>query len=157
MSDFRVWCGLCGTYVYQGQEFPCGSPSSQCGALGKPTERLEEPAAQLDLFTMQKQHHQGREVVTGSAFEFAKSVQATNAPVTARESQVGGDHYRTMAIQPFEYSLGNNLDACQHTAIKYVTRWREKGGIKDIDKAIHTLQFYKEWLIENGFAGDYNA
>ena len=31
--------------------------------------------------------------------------------------QVGGDHYKSMAIQPMEYSMANKLDACQHTII----------------------------------------
>lgn len=79
-------------------------------------------------------------------------VAAAAELATARDSQVGGSHYKTLKIQPFEYSLANGLDACQHTAVKYVTRWKEKGGIKDIDKAIHTLQFYKEWAIANGYS-----
>lgn len=53
--------------------------------------------------------------------------------------QVGGDHYKTLKIQPMEYSMANKLDACQHTIIKYVTRFREKGGRADLEKAKHTI------------------
>lgn len=53
--------------------------------------------------------------------------------------QVGGDHYKTLKIQPMEYSMANNLDACQHTIIKYVTRFRNKNGLQDLEKARHTL------------------
>lgn len=53
--------------------------------------------------------------------------------------QVGGDHYKSMAIQPMEYSMANKLDACQHTIIKYVTRFRDKGGIQDLEKAKHCI------------------
>ena len=53
--------------------------------------------------------------------------------------QIGGDHYKSMAIQPMEYSMANKLDACQHTIIKYVTRFREKGGIQDLEKAKHCI------------------
>jgi hypothetical protein len=56
-------------------------------------------------------------------------------------TQIGGDHYSKLAIQPMEYSLANNLNAAQHTAIKYVTRYKDKGGIEDLKKAIHTIQF----------------
>jgi hypothetical protein len=35
--------------------------------------------------------------------------------------------------------MRNNLDACQHTAIKYVTRFRDKGGIEDLIKAKHVI------------------
>lgn len=53
--------------------------------------------------------------------------------------QIGGDHYKSMAIQPMEYSMVNKLDACQHTIIKYVTRFRDKGGIQDLEKAKHCI------------------
>lgn len=62
----------------------------------------------------------------------------------AMQSQEGGDHYTKLKIQPMEYSMANGLDACQHTVIKYVTRFRDKGGIEDLRKAIHTI----EMLIE---------
>jgi hypothetical protein len=54
-------------------------------------------------------------------------------------SQVSGDHYRSLAIQPMEYSLANGLDAAQHTVIKYITRFREKGRLDDLEKAKHAI------------------
>ena len=62
----------------------------------------------------------------------------------ALEKQVGGDHYKQMKIQPMEFSMANNLNACQHTAIKYICRYKHKGGKEDIKKAIHTLELLKE-------------
>lgn len=59
--------------------------------------------------------------------------------MTALTKQIGGQHYKDMAIQPMEYSMQNGLDACQHTIIKYVTRFREKGGIEDLEKAKHCI------------------
>ena len=64
---------------------------------------------------------------------------------TAFDTQVSGNHYKHLAIQPMEYSLANNLDAAQHTAIKYVTRFRDKGGIDDLRKAIHTIEMLIEF------------
>lgn len=58
----------------------------------------------------------------------------------ALKQQVGGDHYTKLKIQPMEYSMANRLNACQHTVIKYTTRYQDKGGIADLEKAIHTLQ-----------------
>jgi hypothetical protein len=54
-------------------------------------------------------------------------------------TQIGGNHYSKLRIQPMEYSMANNLDACQHTIIKYVTRFRDKGGIDDLLKARHVI------------------
>jgi len=64
--------------------------------------------------------------------------------MSALERQVDGGHYVKLKIQPMEYSMANKLDACQHTVVKYVTRFRSKGGKADLLKAIHTL----EMLIE---------
>ena len=54
-------------------------------------------------------------------------------------AQVGGTHYAKMDIDPFEYSMRNGLDPLQHTAIKYISRFRDKGGIEDLRKAQHTI------------------
>jgi hypothetical protein len=53
--------------------------------------------------------------------------------------QIGGSHYKAMPIQPMQYSMKNGLDACQHTVIKYVSRFRDKGGIQDLEKAKHVI------------------
>lgn len=66
------------------------------------------------------------------------------APKQALDVQVGGDHYKRLAIQPMEYSVRNNLDPLQHTAIKYITRHKDKDGVVDIDKAIHCLELIKQ-------------
>lgn len=58
---------------------------------------------------------------------------------SALDVQIGGGHYKDMAIQPMEYSMKNGLDACQHTAIKYISRFRDKGGIEDLRKAKHCI------------------
>lgn len=60
------------------------------------------------------------------------------------QQQIGGDHYRSKSIQPIEFILANNLGFCEGNCVKYVTRWREKGGIADLKKAIHYLQFLIE-------------
>lgn len=62
----------------------------------------------------------------------------------ARDKQVGGDHYKGMAIQPGEYITQNNLNWYEGNVIKYVTRHRQKGGAEDIKKAIHYLQLLLE-------------
>lgn len=68
-------------------------------------------------------------------------------PRGALATQVGGSHYTKQPIQPFEYSMRNGLDPMQHTIIKYVTRFRDKGGREDLEKARHTIDL----LIENDY------
>lgn len=60
--------------------------------------------------------------------------------MSAKDDQVGGDHYKSMAIQPAEYILANKLGWSEGCAIGYISRWRDKGGVEDLRKAIHTLQ-----------------
>lgn len=68
----------------------------------------------------------------------------------ALDVQVGGGHYKDMAIQPMEYSMKNGLDACQHTAIKYISRFRDKGGIEDLRKAKHVIDMLIQFEEEKG-------
>lgn len=64
------------------------------------------------------------------------------------DEQVGGSHYKTMKIQPLEYALQNDLGICEHAVIKYVSRYKVKGGIQDLEKARH----YIDILIEQASA-----
>lgn len=65
-------------------------------------------------------------------------------PTTANDVQVGGGHYKDRAIQPWDYIAANKLGFFEGNAIKYITRWREKGGVEDLRKAKH----YIDKLIE---------
>ena len=58
-------------------------------------------------------------------------------------TQVGGDHYKSMAIQPIDYITQNNLGWCEGNIVKYITRWKQKGGVSDIDKVIHYAEILK--------------
>ena len=58
----------------------------------------------------------------------------------ALETQVGGNHYKNLAIQPVEYITANNLSYLQGSVIKYVTRYQDKNGVEDLQKAIHFVK-----------------
>jgi hypothetical protein len=57
----------------------------------------------------------------------------------ANEKQYGGDHYKGKAIQPWDYVAANDLGYFEGSIIKYVSRWKDKGGIEDLQKARHFL------------------
>lgn len=59
---------------------------------------------------------------------------------TASEKQVDGNHYAKLKIQPMAYCLHNNLNYGQSNAIKYITRYKDKNGIQDLEKAIHCIE-----------------
>jgi len=58
--------------------------------------------------------------------------------------QVGGNHYKNMAIQPIEYIVKNNIPYIEGNVIKYISRWKQKNGVDDLRKARH----YIDMLIE---------
>jgi hypothetical protein len=64
--------------------------------------------------------------------------------VSAFDEQIGGNHYKQMMIQPLEYALENNLGICEHAVVKYISRWKAKGGVDDLRKCIHYCQILIE-------------
>ena len=58
--------------------------------------------------------------------------------------QIGGSHYKSMKIQPIEFIQANDLGFCEGNAVKYLCRYKQKGGLQDLLKAKH----YIEILIE---------
>ena len=58
--------------------------------------------------------------------------------------QVDGNHYKSLAIQPIEYIHSNGIQFAEGCVIKYVSRWRTKGGIKDLEKAKHFIELLIE-------------
>jgi len=58
--------------------------------------------------------------------------------------QVGGQHYKDMAIQPTEYITKNKLGFIEGNIVKYISRWRYKNGLEDLKKIKH----YVDLLIE---------
>lgn len=64
--------------------------------------------------------------------------------MSAKDTQIGGDHYKSMPIQPVEYIMANSIPFAEGCVIKYVSRWRNKGGIADLEKARHFLDLIIE-------------
>jgi hypothetical protein len=61
------------------------------------------------------------------------------------KKQVGGNHYKNYKIQPVEFIIKNNIGFVEGNIIKYVLRFKEKGGAVDLEKAKH----YIELLIDS--------
>ena len=64
--------------------------------------------------------------------------------MSAFKKQIDRTHYSKLKIQPTEYIIANKLPYIEGNVIKYVTRHRDKGKSKDIEKAIHYLQMLLE-------------
>ena len=53
--------------------------------------------------------------------------------------QEGGDHYKTLKIQPVEFIHANGIPFIEGAIIKYVTRHKAKGKAADLRKARHFI------------------
>jgi hypothetical protein len=58
----------------------------------------------------------------------------------AFKSQIGGNHYQKMSIQPTEFIFRNGLSYPVGNAIKYLCRYKYKNGKQDLEKAIHYIK-----------------
>lgn len=71
--------------------------------------------------------------------------------ISAADQQVGGDHYRTKAVQPWQAMQAwmtpeQFAGFLRGNAIKYLARCDDKGGVEDLKKARHYLDRLIELL-----------
>ena len=66
------------------------------------------------------------------------------------DTQVGGSHYKDMAIQPSEFVNKNKMLFAEGNAIKYICRHNNKGGKQDLEKAKH----YIDMIIERDYGDE---
>jgi hypothetical protein len=64
--------------------------------------------------------------------------------MSANDTQISGNHYKDKTVQPWDYIAANNLGYFEGNVVRYISRWRDKGGVDDLRKAKH----YIEKLIE---------
>ena len=64
--------------------------------------------------------------------------------MSALDTQIGGIHYKNFSIEPIEFIHKNGIGFCEGNAIKYLVRWREKGGKQDLLKAKHYIDLLLE-------------
>ena len=106
-----------------------------CARAGTPVESdphgkaASEPGAKLDA---------------GKASPPGCPGGAKAAAPSAFAVQEGGNHYKQMKIQPVEFIHANGIGFIEGSVIKYVSRWRAKGGIEDLRKARHFLDMLIE-------------
>ena len=69
----------------------------------------------------------------------------------AKKSQIGGNHYSIMKIQPIEFIMANKLSFPVGNVVKYVSRYDKKNNsidlqIQDLEKAKQNIDFIIEEL-----------
>lgn len=74
--------------------------------------------------------------------------------MSARDTQVGGDHYKRMAVQPWDvidtWPLEQRIGFYRGNALKYIMRMADKDTpVDNIDKAAHYCHKLSEVLKES--------
>lgn len=122
------------TYTLPGVTEPCRWDfSSCCSDVGSEFNNVEN-------FTTMKPHWLDLSETSEAEMTEAERVKE----FMARNKQVGGNHYKDMAIQPAEYCHKNGLGYCESIAIRYISRWKGKDGVKDLEKAKHAIELLIE-------------
>jgi len=65
-------------------------------------------------------------------------------PLSANSRQVGGEHYKKGGEEHWDRAWRLKYDPFQYIITKWVERWRDKGGVQDLEKAQHAIQKYIE-------------
>jgi len=67
--------------------------------------------------------------------------KGTVMSVKANDIQIAGSHYKQFTnYEPWDVITAWGLGYLDGTAVKYLARWRHKGGIEDLKKAAHFIQ-----------------
>lgn len=120
-TDERVW-----TYIMKNRQ----------------TVTAQDIALNCDITEGEAERYLGR--ISSSNWREEVSVN-TNKIHSALDTQVGGAHYKDMAVQPWQ-ALEAWLTPEEYrgyhkgVAIAYLAREQSKGGMQDIEKAVHHLQ-----------------
>lgn len=62
----------------------------------------------------------------------------------ANDRQVGGSHYKKHGVQHWDYVVANAVPYLPAQVSRYVSRWADKNGAEDLEKALH----YVDKMIE---------
>lgn len=60
--------------------------------------------------------------------------------MNASNRQVGGSHYKSNGVQHWDYCVEVNVPNLEYAATKYISRWRKKNGLQDLQKAQHYIE-----------------
>ncbi|MGB4810988.1 MAG: DUF3310 domain-containing protein [Methylophilaceae bacterium] len=134
---------------------------------GKLTFKLKQGMTAADVYNRRKRASEPRKPKPAEASNFlaVPTLQSDPLPETYEQllkqtsdefnapeiniespllSQVGGSHYKDMAIQPITYILANNIGFAEGSIIKYISRYKAKNGLQDLKKARHFIDILIE-------------
>ena len=67
----------------------------------------------------------------------------------ALDNQIGGNHYKTSAMQPVELFFPTSLPFMEGCVVKYICRYDKKNGLEDLQKAKHYVEMLMQFRNKN--------
>lgn len=89
-----------------------------------------------------EQQAKAQEMLVAYRRKHPKIVAAWNGEAMnklANDIQIGGTHYKDKGLQPWDAIAAWDCGFLDGNVIKYVVRYRSKGGVEDLKKARHYL------------------
>ena len=133
---------------------PMGAvPRNQWGPLmhEEPTKEQMAQGKEQNITWTGAGHDANSKIVEACRHAQVRSdIDQRNGIRSANTQQIGGEHYRKMKIQVWDFAHANNLGPIETMVVKYTSRWQNKGGIKDLRKAIHCLEKRIELALADG-------
>ena len=83
-----------------------------------------------------------------------KTIKKTD--VQSEHSEVGGDHYSKMKVEPIRLIEVMQLDFVQGNIVKYISRYKNKGGVEDLRKARHYCEIGSRRFDRSSYYREYN-
>ena len=64
------------------------------------------------------------------------------SPERSKENMNEADpkHYNDLPMEPWDFIQQNKLDFYEGNVVKYICRWKNKGGVTDLRKAITYIE-----------------
>lgn len=125
----------------------------ECGWMWQDEcKKLEKCGLNQGMPEYKGECHTPYEFLSESAKEAAVNV-VRDMIENSKTTQVGGTHYAEMAVQPWDFykaifSPSGYCDYHVGSVISYLSRHRKKGGLQDLEKALHHMQelvrYFKE-------------
>jgi hypothetical protein len=85
----------------------------------------------------------------------SEDIKAGESLLRANDRQEGGTHYKQFRYETWDVIVDWNLGYLDGNAVKYLSRWRLKGGIQDLKKARHYIDKLIETETERARATDH--
>jgi len=76
-------------------------------------------------------------------------MSTNNTKKDSLNTQIGGNHYLKLKMQPIDFIVKNNIPFIEANIIKYISRYGNKNGIEDLKKIKHYIELSKQLSIKD--------